>query len=86
MSSPVRAYLQQQHAALPHAGLFITCGGPRADGALAQMSDLLSEPPLAQLTLPEADLKHGVAVQVGEFLERTLVAWESARRSTRAAG
>jgi menaquinone-dependent protoporphyrinogen IX oxidase len=76
LSSPVRAYLERQRAALPDTGLFATCGGPRADAVLAQMSELLTKPALAKLTLPEAEVKRSPAVQVAEFLETALVAWE----------
>ncbi len=79
LSSPVRAYLQQQRASLRDTGLFVTCGGPRADGVLAQMSELLTKPALATLTLSEAEVKRSPAVLVGEFLEKTLVAWECQR-------
>jgi menaquinone-dependent protoporphyrinogen IX oxidase len=76
LSSPVRAYLERQSHCLPDTGLFVTCGGPRADAALAQMSKLLAKPALATLALPEPDVKRSPAILVGEFLEMTLVAWE----------
>jgi menaquinone-dependent protoporphyrinogen IX oxidase len=79
VSSPVRAYLEQQRAALPETALFVTCGGPRSDAALAQMAALVAKPPLAQLALPEPEVKRSPAILVGEFLEKTLLAWESRR-------
>jgi flavodoxin len=79
LSSPVRAYLEQQRSALSNTALFVTCGGPRADGVLAQMSGLLAKPPLATVALSEAEVKRSPAVLVGEFLEMALVAWEKQR-------
>jgi len=76
LSSPVRAYLEGQRQKLPDTGLFVTCAGREADTVLAQMSALLSKPPLATLTLRDVDVKRSPAVQVGEFLEQALVAWE----------
>jgi menaquinone-dependent protoporphyrinogen IX oxidase len=77
LSSPVRAYLERERGVLPDTGLFVTCGSPRADAVLAQMSELLKKPALAQLTLRDADVKSSPAVQIGEFLETALVAWET---------
>jgi len=84
LSSPVRAYLEQQGALLPDTGLFVTCAGPRADSVLAQMSSLLTKPALAKITLRDADVRHGPAVQIGEFLEAVLVAWEKRGNDPRA--
>lgn len=81
-ASPVRAYLEQHRTSLPDTGLFVTCRGPRADAALAQMAALLTKPPLAQLALPEPDVKRSPAILVGEFLETALVAWEKKPRPT----
>jgi hypothetical protein len=85
LSSPVRAYLEQQAALLPDTGLFVTCAGARADVVLAQMSSLLTKPTLAKLTLRHADVKYGPAIQVGEFLEAVLVAWEKRASKSHAA-
>jgi hypothetical protein len=79
LSSPVRAYLERHGAALRNAGLFVTCGGSRADGVLAQMAALLPKPALATLTLQDSEVRCSPAVQVGEFLETALVAWEKHR-------
>ena len=79
LSSPVRAYLERERANLPDTGLFVTCRGREAEAVLAQMSALLAKPPLAKLTLREVDVKWSPAAQVGEFLEKALVAWEKPR-------
>jgi flavodoxin len=80
LSSPIRSYLEQQRAALPDTGLFVTCAGREASAVLAQASELLAKPPLAKLTLRDVDVKYGPAVQVGEFLETAVRTWEKSTK------
>jgi flavodoxin len=79
LASPVRRFLQQYAGALPHVALFATCAGEGAAEVIVQMTELLGHSPLATLTMLEKDVKHGAAVQVGELVERALIAWEAAR-------
>ena len=53
--------------------------GEGATEVVAQMTGLLSHAPLATLAMLEKDVKHGAAVQVGELVEKALIAWEAAR-------
>lgn len=76
LSSPVRGFLQRYRASLPNVALFATCGGQGADAVLREMTELVPSAPLAQLAIVEADIRHGPAVEVGELIERALVAWE----------
>jgi hypothetical protein len=40
------------------------------------MAELLASTPLAVMPLRETEVVHGAAVEVGEFVESALVAWE----------
>jgi hypothetical protein len=76
LSSPVRGFLQMYRAALPNVVLFATSAGQGAEAVLREMAQLVPNAPLAQLAILEADVRHGPAVEVGELVERALVAWE----------
>lgn len=82
LSSPVRGFLQQYRGALPSVVLFATCSGRGADAVLHEMTELVTNAPLAQLAIVEADVRHGPAVEVGELIERALVAWEKRSASS----
>lgn len=75
LSSPVRGFMQRSQARLANVALFATCAGRGADQVLAQMGELLPEPPLATLGMLENDVRHGAAVRVGELVEAALEAW-----------
>jgi len=78
LASPVRGFLEQHARELGHVALFATCQGEGAAEVNAQMQATLARSPLATLALRESDVKHGPSVQVGEFIELTLCAWERA--------
>jgi flavodoxin len=59
VSSPVRGFMQRSQAGLANVALFATCAGRGADRVLAQMGELLPEPPLATLGMLESDVRHG---------------------------
>jgi flavodoxin len=80
LASPVRQFLTDYANALPKVALFATCEGRGATDAIAQMTEILARPPLATLPMLERDVKHGPAVQVGEFVEAALTAWEREQR------
>jgi hypothetical protein len=80
LSSPVRGFLEQNGTTLNDVALFATYAEPGADETLAQMTDLLPRPPLAVLRISESDVRRGPAVEVGEFVESSLVAWETRHR------
>jgi flavodoxin len=75
LSSPVRGFLQRSRGRLANVALFATCAGHGSGAVLAQMAELLPEPPLATLGMLENDVRHGPAVWVGELVEATLEAW-----------
>jgi hypothetical protein len=81
LSSPVRGFLELNARALPEVALFATCTGRDGDEVMAQMTELLDRPPLSQLRMCEADVTRGPAVEVGEFVEHALVAWEKRHRN-----
>jgi flavodoxin len=76
LSSPVRGFLEQYGKSLTDVALFATCAQRGADEVLAQMAELLPKAPLATLQLRETEVVHGPAVEVGEFVESSLVSWE----------
>lgn len=80
LASPVRRFLTDHAGALPKVALFATCAGRGAAEVIAQMTEILAHPPLATLPMLERDVKYGPAVQVGEFVEAMLTAWERERR------
>ena len=79
LSSPVRGFMQRSRERLANVALFATCAGRGADEVLAQMTQLLPEPPLATLGMLENDVRHGSAVWIGELVERALEAWSRKR-------
>lgn len=76
LASPVRGFLEQYGKSLRDVALFATCGHRGADEVLAQMAELLASAPLAVLPLRATEVVHGAAVEVGEFVESSLVGWE----------
>lgn len=80
LASPVRRFLTDYAGALPKVSLFATCAGRGATEVIAQMTEILAHPPLATLPMLERDVKFGPAMQVGEFVEMTLTAWEREQR------
>jgi multimeric flavodoxin WrbA len=83
LASPVRRFLADNAVVLPDVALFATCAGKGATQVMAQMTEMLTHPPLATLAMLQNDVKHGAAVQVGELVETALKAWESRRGSAR---
>ena len=79
LASPVRRFLADNAGALPNVALFATCAGKGATEVIAQMTQMLTRPPLATLAMLQNDVKHGAAVQVGETVETALKAWEGVR-------
>jgi flavodoxin len=79
LASPVRRFLADNAGALPNVALFATCAGKGATEVIAQMTQMLTRPPLATLAMLQNDVKHGAAVQVGETVETALKAWEGGR-------
>jgi flavodoxin len=77
LSSPVRGFLEAHAGELVNVALFATCQGQGATDVNAQMASMLKTPPLAKLAMLEADVKRGPSVQVGEFTEAALCAWEA---------
>jgi flavodoxin len=75
LSSPVRGFLRRNGAKLGNVALFATCGGRGSERVLAEMAELLPQPPLATLGMLENDVRHGAAVWVGELVEAALEAW-----------
>jgi flavodoxin len=75
LSSPVLGFLQRRRGQLANVVLFATCAGKGSERVLAQMTELLPEPPLATLGMLENDVRHGPAVWVGELVEAALEAW-----------
>lgn len=88
LSSPVRGFLERERGSLPRVALFATCLARGGDQVLAQMAELLTEPPLARLALRERDVRASPAVWVAELTEAALCAWEQrqARRVAAASG
>ncbi len=76
LSSPVRGFLESYGKALTRVALFATCAGQGADAVLRDMAALLGGAPLAQLAMIESDVRRGPAVEVGELVERALLALE----------
>lgn len=76
LASPVRGFLEQYGKSLGDVALFATCPQRGADEVLTEMTELLAKAPLATLRLRESEVAHGAAVEVGEFVEASLVAWE----------
>jgi flavodoxin len=76
LASPVRGFLEQYGKSLTDVALFATCPQHGADEVLAEMAELLANAPLAALPLRDSEVGHGAAVEVGEFVEASLVAWE----------
>ncbi|HKY36811.1 MAG TPA: flavodoxin [Polyangiaceae bacterium] len=76
LSSPVRGFLKQYGKSLSQIALFATCAERGAESVLDEMAALAASAPLAKLAMREADVKRSPAVQVGEFVETALVAWE----------
>lgn len=81
LCSPVRGFLHRYGKALPNVALFATCAERGADAVLGEMASLVASKPLAQLAMLESDVRHGPAVEVGELIERSLVAWEKQSRA-----
>jgi flavodoxin len=79
LASPVRRFLADNAGALPNVALFATCAGKGATEVIAQMTQMLTRPPLATLAMLQKDVKNGAAVQVGETVETALKGWESGR-------
>lgn len=77
LASPVRGFLAENAADLRHVALFATCSGRGATEVIAEMAALLGGAPLATLAMLERDVKRGPAVEVGEFIETALCAWEA---------
>lgn len=77
LASPVRGFLQENAAALRHVALFATCSGRGATEVIAEMAGRLERAPLATLAMLESDVKRGPAVEVAEFIETALCAWEA---------
>ena len=76
LASPVRRFLADNASALPSVVLFATCAAQGATEVLAQMTQMLTQPPLATLAMLRNDVKQGAAVQVGELVETASKAWE----------
>lgn len=76
LASPVRGFLEQHASELTNVALFATCQGQGASEVNAQMAAMLKNAPLATLAMLERDVKHSPSVQVGEFTELALCAWE----------
>lgn len=77
LASPVRGFLERNRGRLANAALFATCAVRGSEQVLAQMTELLPEPPLARLSILEGDVRRGPAVWVGELVETAIVAWRA---------
>jgi multimeric flavodoxin WrbA len=86
LSSPVRGFLQRNRAQLANVVLFATCAARGSEQVLAQMAELVPEPPLATLGMLENDVRHGPAVWVGELVEATLQAWTRKQQPPQGSG
>jgi flavodoxin len=60
VSSPVRAYIDQQWPRLNRVALFCTQGGSDGEKTLAQIADLCGKRPLATLVVSAAEFKSGM--------------------------
>jgi flavodoxin len=85
LSSPVRGFLEQNGTSLNDVALFVTFPERGPGETIAQMSELVPRPPLSVLRISESDVNRGPAVEVGNFVEQTLLAWEERHASAEAA-
>lgn len=69
VSSPMRAYLDRSAGNLPQVALFVTEGGSGGPKALAEMSALAGQQPLATLELREKELGD-LRSKLERFVER----------------
>ena len=58
-STPLRAFLQQYAGELRDVAFVLTHGGSAGEQSLRQMEQLVGKPPVARLTIREADIKSG---------------------------
>ena len=56
-STPLRAFLQQYAGELRDVAFVLTHGGSAGEQSLRQMEQLVGKPPVARLTIREADIK-----------------------------
>jgi len=73
ISSPVRAWIEQNVTGLPSVALFATMGGRGGDRALAQMTSLLGKPPHATLLATNDQVWEGATVEQVAAFVRTIV-------------
>ena len=70
VSSPMRRYLLDQSGKLDRIALFVTEGGTGGVKALAEMTELAGQSPVATLELTERDLKKGLEARLGDFVSK----------------
>lgn len=74
VSSPLRAYLDQNRGRFKDVAFFLTHGGSGTEAVLREMQELSQRVPLATLALREKDLRAGIPVNVREF-SSVLLRW-----------
>lgn len=70
VSSPMRGYLGQQPGKLARVALFVTEGGSGGTKALAEMTALSGQQPVATLELRANEVGDDLGLKVGSFVER----------------
>ncbi|HSQ99201.1 MAG TPA: hypothetical protein VLM36_04720 [Sphingomicrobium sp.] len=70
VSSPMRAYLGERSGAFGRIALFVTEGGSGGTKALAEMSALAGQQPVATLELRANELGDELTASIGDFVER----------------
>lgn len=78
VSSPMRAYLRQRSGQLTQIALFVTEGGSGGPKALAEMTALARQQPVATLELRAKELGDDLGSKLGAFVDRIHQATASA--------
>lgn len=88
VSSPVRTWLMQQREALAgvRLGLFCTMGGSGASIVFERMETLAGRESAARLALSAAQVEHGIAREISNFVDALQQAPRKSRRRQPAAG
>jgi len=70
VSAPVRSYLLENRAWLPHVAFFCSFGGRGADKALREMGQIVGRPAVAECKVTASEAHHGANAALAVFVSR----------------